>query len=159
MPTNTLLVNEELNQPHEPLVSANGVYKLLFDTNGTLVLWDQTTDPWTEIWATPTGGIAPRGFAILQTDGNLVVYNSARIPVWNTELAGALQTKGVSLVLEDSGKLVAYGVTPIFDSTTWRSNQTAGPGNASGSGFNIETVAKDVGMAVQTIKVVMSLFG
>ena len=50
--------------------SADGRFQLTYQSDGNLVLSQQGT----QLWASNTGGTSP-GKTIMQTDGNLVIYD------------------------------------------------------------------------------------
>lgn len=95
--TNTLAEGERLTEG-QYLRSDFGNYQLLMQVDGNLVL-SQAGFP---IWDTGTWG-NPGAFAILQVDGNLVVYSSDLTPLWDTR---TWETAASQLVLRDNGDLV-----------------------------------------------------
>jgi len=90
-------------QPGQSLVSPNGKYALLMQFDGNLVL----VHPWTPgiraVFASGTVG-HPGAVAVMQFDGNLVVYLGTR-PLWST---GTFGNPGAWLALQDDGNLVVY---------------------------------------------------
>lgn len=58
------------------LCLSDGVHRLIFQTDGNLVLYTNSTVDWASNTATTTGHIA------LQTDGNVVIYNSSGRALW-----------------------------------------------------------------------------
>lgn len=92
--------------------SENGLYKLVMQGDGNLVLYGHNLRP---MWAsgTPSSG-ANR--VVMQGDGNLVLYTASNQPVWASHTPG----NGVSnLVLQDDGNLVIYKNSPV--SPIWQS--------------------------------------
>lgn len=85
----------------QALVSPNSRYRLAYQPDGNLVLYDDVGR--TVLFATGTGGLAGR--TLLQGDGNLVVYNSQGLPLWATGTAGHANAL---LVLLNDGNLVLY---------------------------------------------------
>lgn len=57
---------------------------------------------------------APYGFFVFQLDGNAVIYDSNKVPIWDTRTAGI----GHTLVFETNGILVMYSST---GATVWKS--------------------------------------
>lgn len=55
-------------------------------------------------WQSGTSG-HPGAFAVMQTDGNLVVYSRTRRPLWNSRTDG---NPGAHLDMQDDGNLVIY---------------------------------------------------
>jgi hypothetical protein len=81
------------------LRSPNGIYTLVYQRDGNLVLLNGKTS----IWATKTNGKASTKL-IFQGDGNLVLYNNTT-PIWGAQCHG----KGGSYVsLQDDGNLCIY---------------------------------------------------
>ncbi len=79
------------------LRSPNGVYTLLMQTDGNLVLYRQGGVP---VWSTGTS--TPGTYAIMQTDGNFVLYRPGPVAVWSTS-TGA---RNSNFILQDDGNLV-----------------------------------------------------
>src|SRR5215208_92052 len=69
----------------ESLTSAEGRYELAYQTDGNLVLYDGATG--VALWWTGTVGEVP-GEAVMQGDGNFVVYNAEGTPLWWSGTAG-----------------------------------------------------------------------
>lgn len=102
-PRDTLMMNERL-MPGQYLQSANGYYRLLYQTDGNLVLYDSLAG--TVLWASDTSG-SSAGTAVLQADGNFVIYGGTSAPVFYT---GTQSTTPVALVVQSDGNLVLYVV-------------------------------------------------
>ncbi len=81
-------------------------YRLLYQTDGNLVLYDDTGARGA-LWSTGTAGTSA-GQMIVQSDGNVVLYNAAGEAVWNTETPG---NPGAFLLVQDDGNLVLYSTT------------------------------------------------
>lgn len=64
---------------NDTLVSNNGQYRLVMQSDGNLVLYDQNNSA---LWATGTDG-NPGSFLVIQDDGNVVVYKPNQ-PIWAT---------------------------------------------------------------------------
>ena len=98
----------------EQIESCGGEYTLALQTDGNLVL--SRNDPHgaeVTLWATFTDRPgADKGYvALLQADGNVVVYGDASNALWSSETAGhanvdhlALQTDGNLVVYKDGGQ-------------------------------------------------------
>lgn len=85
------------------LLSNNGKYKLVLQSDGNLVLYVVQTNQ--VIWRSNTNG-KPVVKAAMQDDGNFVLYNSADRPYWATNT----YSWGDSyIVLQDDRNLVLYG--------------------------------------------------
>jgi hypothetical protein len=103
------LTREQSLGVEERIVSPNGGYQLVLQSDGNLVLYGlKGRVPGGATWATGTNGQGGK-LAVLQSDGNFVLYGpSGRV------LGGALwssRTNGqdvVSLNLQDDGNLVLY---------------------------------------------------
>jgi hypothetical protein len=86
----------------QSLVSANLRYRLAFQGDGNLVLYDdQEQRP---LWASNTGGVAP-GEVAMQGDGNIVIYDAQGQPRWST---GTVGHAGAHLIVQNDGNLVVY---------------------------------------------------
>ena len=107
------------------LRSANGTFQLLFqEADGNLVLFidDPLTNPDAglinrAIWSAFTQNHAA-SIAIMQDDGNFVVYDSFQNHFFDTHTNGH---PGAFIILQDDGNLVVYdadGVTPLWQSQT-----------------------------------------
>jgi len=92
--------------------SASGRYRLAYQSDGNLVLYDDSER--LVLWASNTVGTRP-GRAVMQADGNLVVYDQGGRPIWSS---GTVGHSNAFLVLQDDGNLVVYGAdgTPIWGS-------------------------------------------
>ena len=89
--------------PNGSFRSSSGQYRLQYQTDGNLVLYDDRNR--TVLWATNTAGTSP-GQAILQTDGDFVVYDRNGTALWTSQTSG---NSGAYLVVEDNGNLAIYG--------------------------------------------------
>lgn len=104
--TNRLLVNQTLASGSQ-LVSSNGWYRLLMQTDGNLVIY---TKAGTVLWATGTNGAIAR--LVLQSDGNLVVYrNSDNQALWASNTVGSASSY---LEMQTDGNLVLYTSANAF---------------------------------------------
>jgi hypothetical protein len=98
-------------RPGGEIYSDSGRYRLTYQTNGNLVLYD--TRPASVLWDTKTTG-QTAGQAVLQGDGNFVIYNGSGTPVWSS---GTINNPGARLYVQDDGNLVIYATDgrPIWD--------------------------------------------
>lgn len=85
--------------PGKQLISKNKRVKLVFQTDGNVVLYGDSNP----LWATNTVGSKATKFFNQGTDGNVVLYAGNR-PVWNSGASGG----PVDLVVQDDGNLVIY---------------------------------------------------
>lgn len=69
--------------PGQSIRSANGAAQLIYQTDGNLVLYG----PGRALWSTQTNG-RTLGLAIMQGDGNFVLYDAATTPLYNTQTNG-----------------------------------------------------------------------
>ena len=69
---------------------------------------------WRPIWHTGTDGSRP-GMAIMQLDGNFVVYDAEGVPLWSSERSFGYS--GARLAMQNDGNLVIYGPdgAPLWD--------------------------------------------
>jgi hypothetical protein len=111
MPKDRLLPGEELPKD-KPLVSANGRYRLVFQGDGNLVLYEGN-HPW---WDTKT--VNPRATqCIMQRDGNLVIYAGPNRPIWSSTTGGNPGNPGSWLLVQDDRNVVIY--RPIWASNSY----------------------------------------
>jgi subtilisin family serine protease len=96
------LVRGQGLQPGQFLRSQNGLYTLIMQGDGNLVLYNQAGQP---LWHTNTHG-NPGAFAIFQTDGNFVVYTSGGRALWHTNTHG---TAASIFVVQNDSNIVIYG--------------------------------------------------
>lgn len=89
------------------LNSASGRFVLAMQTDGNLVLYDDTPNPnpWIPLWSSGTSG-HPGSYVAMQTDGNLVVYSSSNVALWWSGTSGT--SGGYYLFLQDDGNVVVY---------------------------------------------------
>jgi cell wall-associated NlpC family hydrolase len=89
------------------LMSPNGQYQLIMQTDGNLVLYRGST----ALWSSGTGG-DDGATVTMQTDGNLVLYLNG-VAKWNSNTAGF---SGDFLQLQDDSNLVIYqGAHALWD--------------------------------------------
>jgi hypothetical protein len=118
MPVNQdqLLLGESLSA-RQFLSSMNGRYNFVYQGDGNLVLYKiYRYQPWRPLWASNTAGSSV-GSTDMQSDGNLVLYDSGGTPLWASNTAG---NPGSRLVLQDDGNVVVYRPdnTPIWATNT-----------------------------------------
>lgn len=94
----TELSNGGLLNSGEQLISPNGAYRLVMQTDGNLVLYKGSQ----ALWA--TGGQGSGARAVMQADGNLVVYNGSTAK-WSSSTGGF---DASILKIQDDGNLVIY---------------------------------------------------
>src|SRR5215831_1176391 len=109
----TIMHSGDFLLPGQGRQSGDGRFLLVYQVDGNLVLY-QGSNP---LWATGTYGTTP-GFVSMQTDGNLVVYNSSGRPVWASNTWGH---PGAGLVVQNDGNTVIYstGSSPLWATNTW----------------------------------------
>jgi hypothetical protein len=97
--------------PGQSLKSASGRVRLLYQADGDLVLYDDERRD--VLWSSGTSGTPP-GRAILQLDGDLVVYGADGSVRWSSGTAG---NRNAYLVVQDDGNLVIFSRDgrPIWD--------------------------------------------
>jgi hypothetical protein len=95
------------------IVSPNGLYALVHQTDGNLVLYYKNSSGLrTALWATNTTGASGGAMTILQGDGDLVVYDYTVFnpalklnPVWTSNTSG---NPGSHLDVQNDGNMVIY---------------------------------------------------
>ncbi|MGW1174904.1 RHS repeat-associated core domain-containing protein [Kitasatospora sp. NPDC002543] len=97
-------------------VRSNSV-QLTMQTDGNLVLTSLRTGLVT--WSTNTAN-HPGAWATMQDDGNFVVYDPQRVPLWSSQSWIGPNSKYFAVV-QDDGKFMVYapGWVPKWDSKTW----------------------------------------
>ena len=122
---NTLFRKDPRVSKGDEVRSLNGTFQLILQAaDGNLVLYidDHTgsADDARINRAIFSPYTQDRGaaYAIMQWDGNFVVYDRFGNPLWNTQTYG---NEGAFIILQDDGNLVIYtpdGLTPIWQSGT-----------------------------------------
>ncbi len=88
----------------ESILSENKKLKLIMQDNGNLVLFaNSNVASYNDaLWSTDTKN-TDASFALMQHDGNLVVYNNSRKPLWSSKTNGH---PGAYLIMEKGGNMV-----------------------------------------------------
>ncbi|WP_410211302.1 reprolysin-like metallopeptidase [Aquirhabdus sp.] len=92
-------------------LSGNGKYKIRMLPSGNLIV-TRVSDIGIVFSAGTTGN---GNRAVMQADGNFVIYNTANKALWSTKTSGL---KGASARLQDDGKFVIYSSGPKWSSKT-----------------------------------------
>lgn len=122
---NLLRQDQSLAQDQQ-VRSLNGRYHLIMQSDCNLVLYEGAR----ALWASNTHGRGSGCRAVMQGDGNLVVYSPAGDPLWASNTAGRANA---TLQLEDSGDLAIYS----GGRAVWRTNTAQAapdPGRPGGPG-------------------------
>jgi|GEM_PF-640558 len=94
------LKNDEYLAVGQRLISPNGVYSLILQKDGNLVLYKDGQSQWS------SGTYGKKVIkAVQQTDGNFVLYKEGGKPVWSSQTSG---NRHAHLTLQDDGNLVIY---------------------------------------------------
>jgi hypothetical protein len=108
----TTIAGGSILNPEQSWSSPNGRFVLKYQNDGNLVLYDNggavwAINCWPDCNSTGFQGNAfqPAGYLTMQTDGNLVVYNSSAAPVWHASTFG---NPGAYLTIWDDGSLFVY---------------------------------------------------
>nr|BFE51680.1 hypothetical protein GCM10017745_51070 [Saccharothrix mutabilis subsp. capreolus] len=90
--------------------SPNGLYRLAMQSDGNLVLYDNTTRQ--ALWNSFTFDTGAT-YAVLQTDGNFVLYSDSGQARWDSHTWGSAATR---LVVQSDSNIVLYGpdATPYW---------------------------------------------
>ncbi|HUD10507.1 MAG TPA: hypothetical protein VMR28_02420 [Candidatus Saccharimonadales bacterium] len=99
--------------PGQSINTADGHYKLVLQSDGNLVLYDNNGKP---LWASGTNGDST-AFLAMQGDGNLVLYGTNGSPLWYSGTSG---NSDLRLVTQQDGNLVLYNPVnvPLWDTGT-----------------------------------------
>jgi hypothetical protein len=102
--TASVLLPTEVLRPGGGLTSPNGRYRLIYQSDGNLVVYRQDNSA---VWSSATAGTNPN-VAWMQRDGNFVLYDPAVAPIWHTHTYG---NPGAYLSLQNNGSLVVYSAS------------------------------------------------
>jgi hypothetical protein len=110
----TLNAGEGLNTLAS-LYSEDGRFQLIMASNGDLLLWE-VAGP-NLLWSKTFGGLPGSSFAVMQGDGNFVVYRGPGLAaVWATDTASY---PGSRFLVQNDGNLVIYDASNV---PRWASN-------------------------------------
>ena len=99
----------------DTLWSCDKRFYLTMQGDGNLVLYQTQNGVTTALWSSGTWQTTG-GVAVMQDDGNFVLYDASRTPIWSTVTWGAQNSY---LALQNDGNLVLYnGTTPLWASQT-----------------------------------------
>jgi hypothetical protein len=111
MGSNDTLLPHQALAPNQSLRSPNGRAILVYQQDGNLVLYFDSQP----LWDSRTAGVSP-GQAIMQGDGNFVVYDAAGAPAWASGTEG---NGGASITVHDDGTWAVYlDGAPIMTTNT-----------------------------------------
>jgi hypothetical protein len=95
----------------EAIVSSNGYFRAVMQSDCNFVVYH----PPRPLWASGTQGRGSACWAVMQGDGNLVVYTQDGAPVW---ASGTQGNANAEVVMQDDGNLVVYSAGRAL----WASN-------------------------------------
>lgn len=105
--------------PSQSLTSCSGQYKLVFQADGNVVLYDEAaSSSASTIWATATDGKSATRL-VMQIDGNLVLYDASGNPLWGSSEHGGVIGKPGYLSVQNDGSLVIFANAD--DAVLWTS--------------------------------------
>jgi hypothetical protein len=97
----------------DSITSGDTRFRLTLQTDGNLVVYRNSDNK--PLWATGTQQSDVRT-AIMQTDGNFVLYHVNNAPAWASNTAGS---PGSYVIMQNDGNLVIYKpIVPIWASNT-----------------------------------------
>uniref|UniRef100_A0AAY5EAP7 Bulb-type lectin domain-containing protein n=1 Tax=Electrophorus electricus TaxID=8005 RepID=A0AAY5EAP7_ELEEL len=111
MSKNSLSTNQEMFKG-DYLISNDGNYKAIFQDDGNFVVYG-----WKPIWASGSDG-KPGFFLIMQSDGNLVIYDTNNQPLWASNSWHKERTEDNCLTLNNDGCLTIYRGSQLM----WKSS-------------------------------------
>ena len=124
--------------PGQSIMSCNGLYTLLFQLDGNVVLKQGST----ALWATGTNG---KGSAklVMQTDGNLVLYSTTNAVLWaSSQHGGTLGSPGYLTLLDDANMTITSATTGAY---LWISGTVVRtPATLPDSAVATDWLAKDI---------------
>lgn len=138
--SDTLTANQ-LIAKGSSLTSRNGTYRLMFQTDGNLVIYNRQNQA---IWSpniANKGGIK----VILQGDGNFVIYNAQNKALYNT---GSQGNPGAKLVMQNDGNVVIYNRA---NKAVWDSRTAGGHYHPPSSSNVFSSIASTFGDAAKGI--------
>lgn len=100
--TRHALIQGDVLQTDQSLVSSNGKYRLLMQQDCNLVLYRSDGRA---LWSSKTNGKSSRCWTVMQGDGNLVLYDGNNRAWWATY---TMKPPGNVAVLQDDGNFVVY---------------------------------------------------
>jgi surface antigen len=142
-PVDSLLANEVL-PPGDALRSLDGHYRLTMRFGGDLV---ETDTAGRVLWSTGTS--AAHSVAIMQADGNFVVYAPGAKPVWAAGTGGHPAAAFI-LAIQPDANLVIY---PPGSTALWSNgavNDVLSPGEALRPGWYLESSDRHYQLVMQT---------
>ncbi|HEX3563918.1 MAG TPA: hypothetical protein VHU17_00985 [Acidimicrobiales bacterium] len=104
-----------LLQPGQSITSTNGLFQLVMQTDGNLVVYLVAQGD--ALWSTGTQN-NPGAVAAMQDDGNLVVYSEGGTALW----ASGTTAPNSTLALQNDGNLVIYGANSAGQYPVWSSH-------------------------------------
>ncbi|MHC0445141.1 matrixin family metalloprotease [Flavobacterium sp. 3-218] len=112
-----ILQRNEILDSNKSLISFNKRYKLTMLTDGNLVIYDLLDGGQKTIWSSKTAGNSGAK-AIMQEDGNFVIYNKNNKQIWSTGTAGNPTSV---LQLQEDGELIIYTNVLVWSSKSGKS--------------------------------------
>ena len=88
---------------NKSIESCDGRFQLILGGDGNLVLYEDSTP----LWSAGTAG-KPSANAIMQGDGNFVIYSTSGAALWASNTAG---NNGATLSVQDDGNTVIYSTS------------------------------------------------
>jgi len=113
--TSEMLYSGEALAPGMARYSSDKRFAFTHQTDGNLVLYQIGGGGWYPIWA--SGTITSPGYAVMQSDGNFVLYWPSWVPYWATNTWG---NPGALLIVQNDGNVVIRRTdwTPIWATNT-----------------------------------------
>jgi RHS repeat-associated protein len=124
------LVSGQRISSNQCIVSPHGQYMLYMAPDGNFYIYDMAHGVAT--WSANTYS-HPGAYAVLQSDGNFVVYATNGVALWNSGTSGTYSER---LDLEDDGRIILYKSAWNSGTSTGQFNwtQLAHPGCDAGTG-------------------------
>jgi hypothetical protein len=102
-------------RPGNSLSSCDGRFNLTLQTDGNLVLYQHQNGNSIALWSSGTWQTTG-SLAIMQPDGNFVLYDQNVNPIWASNTSGRPNSY---LIVQNDGNLVVYNsTTPLWTSQT-----------------------------------------
>jgi predicted acylesterase/phospholipase RssA len=110
--------------PGQAIASPDGRFRLIYQTDGNLVLYRDDPGQSVALWATATDG-KPLGVVVMQRDGNLVMYDEDVNALWASGTNGNDNHDARLRVQSDGNVIIHVGDRQVWETHT--SQQTPGP--------------------------------
>jgi len=142
--------------PGTGITSNSGRFTLTLQTDGDLVIIDNSYQPPSLVWHSNTAGREP-GFVTYNTVGGFVLFDKFNGVLW--QIPGAAVHTPSMAVMQDDGNFVIYGIVPVWASRDDPAAQAIVNPPAAASGINWLKTLQEVAGTGETISTVLDIVG